>query len=42
LYKYVARDEKLLKEYKGKETILRSSELSEEEIEKLIKYKLKK
>jgi len=42
LYKYVARDEKFLKEYKGKETILRSSDLNEEEIEELIKYKLKK
>jgi len=42
LYKYFAKDEGILKDYKGKETILRSSELSEEEIEKLIKYKLKK
>lgn len=41
-YKYVARDEKLLREYKGKETILRSSELSEKEIQGLIKYRLKK
>ena len=42
LYKYFAKDERILKDYKGKENILRSSELSEEEIEKLIKYKLKK
>jgi hypothetical protein len=42
LYKYFAKDERILKDYKGKEAILRSSELSEEEIEKLIKYKLKK
>lgn len=42
LYKYFAKDEGILKDYKGKEAILRSSELSEEEIEKLIKYKLKK
>lgn len=42
LYKYVVMDEEILKNYKGKEAILRSSELSEEEIEKLIKYKLKK
>lgn len=42
LYKYVARDETLLKDYRGKEAILRSSELNEEDIEKLIKYKLKK
>lgn len=42
LYKYFAKDERILKDYKGKEAILRSSELSEEEIKKLIKYKLKK
>lgn len=42
LYKFFAKDEGILKDYKGKEAILRSSELSEEEIEKLIKYKLKK
>lgn len=42
LYKYVVKDEEILKNYKGKEAILRSSNLSEEEIEKLIKYKLKK
>ena len=42
LYKYFAKDERILREYKGKETILKSSELSEEEIQELIKYKLKK
>ena len=42
LYKFVAKDDGILREYKGKETILRLSNLSEEEIEKLIKYKLKK
>lgn len=42
LYKYVVQDEEILKNYKGKEAIMRSSNLSEEEIEKLIKYKLKK
>lgn len=42
LYKYVVKDEEILKNYKGKEAIMRSSNLTEEEIEKLIKYKLKK
>ncbi|NLE24803.1 MAG: hypothetical protein GX625_05580 [Clostridiaceae bacterium] len=42
MYKYVVKDEGILRDYKGKEAILRSSDLSEEEIEKLIKYKLKK
>lgn len=42
LYKYVVKDEEILKDYKGKEAILRTSNLSEQEIEKLIKYKLKK
>lgn len=42
MYKYFAKDERILREYKGKETILKSSELSEEEILELIKYKLKK
>jgi len=42
LYKYVAKNEGILRDYKGKEAILRTSNLSEEEIEKLIKYKLKK
>lgn len=42
LYKYIAKDEGILKKYKGKEAILRSSNLTEKDIEKLIKYKLKK
>ncbi len=42
LYKFFVKDEEILKNYKGKEAILRSSELREEEIEKLIKYKIKK
>jgi hypothetical protein len=42
LYKYVAKDEGILRDYKGKEAILRTSNLREQEIEKLIKYKLKK
>jgi hypothetical protein len=42
LYKYVAKNEGILRDYKGKEAILRTSNLSEQEIEELIKYKLKK
>ena len=42
LYKYVVKDDEILKNYKGKEAIMKASDLSEEEIEKLIKYKLKK
>lgn len=42
LYKYFAKDERILKGYKGKEAILKSSDLTEEEILELVKYKLTK
>jgi hypothetical protein len=41
-YRFVVFDENVIRKLKGKETLLRKSELSEDEIHKLIGYKLKK
>ncbi len=41
-YKFIAKDAILFKNYKGKETIFRNSDLANDEIEKMVGYKLKR
>ena len=41
-YKYLAKESAIFKNYKGKETIFRESDLSEFEITEILGYKLKR
>lgn len=41
-YKFLAKDGSIFKSYKGKETIFRNSDLSDDEIEEMLGYKLKR
>ncbi|MCY1719246.1 hypothetical protein OU798_02780 [Prolixibacteraceae bacterium Z1-6] len=41
-YKFLAKDSNIFKSYKGKETIFRNSDLTDDEIEMMLGYKLKR